>query len=165
MPRRLFSFLFVLLILPAVAFAQSRSVRGVVFEDETGQPLPGATVSIEGTTRGSIADLDGSFEIANVKPTDKLKVEFAGKETLIVPVNDQKNFMFKLKDQANELEGTTIVAFGTQKKESVIGSISTIDVATLKVPSSNLTTALAGNVAGVIAYQRSGEPGQDNASS
>ncbi|MBP5566037.1 MAG: TonB-dependent receptor [Bacteroidales bacterium] len=163
MPRRLFSFLFVLLIMPAVAFAQSRNVRGVVFEDETGQPLPGATVSIEGTTRGAIADLDGSFEIANVKPTDKLKVEFAGKETLIVPVNDQKNFMFKLKDQANELEGTTIVAFGTQKKESVIGSISTIDVATLKVPSSNLTTALAGNVAGVIAYQRSGEPGQDNA--
>ncbi|MBR5925086.1 MAG: SusC/RagA family TonB-linked outer membrane protein, partial [Bacteroidales bacterium] len=163
MSRRLFSILFILLLLPAFSYAQSRAVRGVVFEDETGQPLPGATVSIEGTTRGAIADLDGSFEIANVKPTDKLKVEFAGKETLIVPVNDQKNFMFKLKDMANELEGTTIVAFGTQKKESVIGSISTIDVATLKVPSSNLTTALAGNVAGVIAYQRSGEPGQDNA--
>ena len=155
MTKRLFSTL-LLILLPLALLAQNRTVRGVVFEDETGQPLPGATVSIEGTTRGAIADLDGSFEINNVKPTDKLKVEFAGKETLIVPVNDQKNFMFKLKDQANELEGTTIVAFGTQKKESVIGSISTIDVATLKVPSSNLTTALAGNVAGIIAYQRSG---------
>lgn len=56
-----------------------------------------------------------------------------------------------------------MVAFGKQRKESVIGSISTVDVKTLKVPSSNLTTALAGNVAGVIAYQRTGEPGQDNA--
>ena len=163
MTKRILVTVFALLMLPLALMAQSRKVQGVVFEDETGQPLPGATVSIEGTTRGAIADLDGSFEINNVKPTDKLKVEFAGKETLIVPVNDQKNFMFKLKDQANELEGTTIVAFGTQKKESVIGSISTIDVATLKVPSSNLTTALAGNVAGIIAYQRSGEPGQDNA--
>ena len=163
MTRRLFSTVLFLLILPFALAGQTRTVKGVVFEDETGQPLPGATVSIEGTTRGAIADLDGSFEISNVKPTDKLKVEFAGKETQIVPVNNQKNFMFKLKDQANELEGTTIVAFGTQKKESVIGSISTIDVGTLKVPSSNLTTALAGNVAGIIAYQRSGEPGQDNA--
>ena len=163
MTRRLFSTVLFLLILPFTLASQTRTVRGVVFEDETGQPLPGATVSIEGTTRGAIADLDGSFEISNVKASDKLKVEFAGKETLVVQVNSQKNFMFKLKDMANELEGTTIVAFGTQKKESVIGSISTIDVATLKVPSSNLTTALAGNVAGIIAYQRSGEPGQDNA--
>ena len=144
-------------------FAQTRTVRGVVFEEETGQPLPAATVSIEGTTRGVITDLDGSFEITGVKASDKLKIEFVGKETQVIPVEDRKNFMIKLKDVANELEGTTIVAFGKQKKESVIGSISTIDVQTLKVPSSNLTTALAGNVAGVIAYQRSGEPGQDNA--
>lgn len=73
------------------------------------------------------------------------------------------NFVVKLKNAANELDEVTVVAFGKQRKESVIGSISTVDVKTLKVPSSNLTTALAGNVAGVIAYQRTGEPGQDNA--
>lgn len=61
------------------------------------------------------------------------------------------------------LDEVAIVAFGTQKKESVIASISTIKPAELKVPSSNLTTALAGRMAGIIAYQRSGEPGQDNA--
>lgn len=157
----LLSILFSLLTI--TMFAQTRTVRGVVFEEETGQPLPAATVSIDGTTRGVITDLDGSFELSGVKPTDKLKVEFVGKETQVIPVEDRKSFMIKLKDMANELEGTTIVAFGTQKKESVIGSITSIDVQTLKVPSSNLTTALAGNVAGVIAYQRSGEPGQDNA--
>ena len=136
-----------LVLLSVTALAQTKTVQGAVFEEETGQPLPAATVSIEGTTRGVITDLDGSFEISGVKPGDKLKFEFVGKETQIIPVGDRKNFMIKLRDVANELEGTTIVAFGKQKKESVIGSISTIDVATLKVPSSNLTTALAGNVA------------------
>ena len=163
MSKRFIAIVFVLTMLPLVSLAQTKTVQGAVFEEETGQPLPAATVSIEGTTRGVITDLDGSFEISGVKPGDKLKFEFVGKETRIIPVGDRKNFMIKLRDVANELEGTTIVAFGKQKKESVIGSISTIDVATLKVPSSNLTTALAGNVAGVIAYQRSGEPGQDNA--
>ena len=163
MTKRFVTIVAILVLLPLFALAQTKTVKGVIFEEETGQPLPGATVSIEGTTRGVITDLDGSFEISGVKPEDKLKIEFFGKETEVVPVGDRKNFMVKLHDLANELEGTTIVAFGKQKKESVIGSISTIDVATLKVPSSNLTTALAGNVAGVIAYQRSGEPGQDNA--
>lgn len=163
MTKRFFSIFILLLTLPLIALAQTKTVQGVIFEEETGQPLPAATVSIDGTTRGVITDLDGSFEISGVKPTDKLKIEFVGKEPQVIEVGDRKNIMVKLKDMANELEGTTIVAFGKQKKESVIGSISTIDVATLKVPSSNLTTALAGNVAGVIAYQRSGEPGQDNA--
>lgn len=57
----------------------------------------------------------------------------------------------------------TVVAFAKQKKESVIGSIQTVKPAELKTPSSNLTTSLAGRMAGVIAYQRSGEPGKDNA--
>jgi len=62
-----------------------------------------------------------------------------------------------------ELDEVQVVAFGKQKKESVIGSISTVKPGELKVPSSNLTTALAGRVSGIISYQRSGEPGQDNA--
>jgi len=125
--------------------------------------MPGATVSVEGSTRGVMTDLDGSFELTGVKPTDKLKFECLGKETQVLQVGTMTNFVVKLKNAANELDEVTVVAFGKQRKESVIGSISTVDVKTLKVPSSNLTTALAGNVAGVIAYQRTGEPGQDNA--
>lgn len=110
-----------------------------------------------------MTDLDGSFELTGVKPTDKLKFECLGKETQVLQVGTMTNFVVKLKNAANELDEVTVVAFGKQRKESVIGSISTVDVKTLKVPSSNLTTALVGNVAGVIAYQRTGEPGQDNA--
>lgn len=65
--------------------------------------------------------------------------------------------------KANELDGVTVVAFAKQKKESVVGAITTVTPKDLKVPSSNLTTALAGRVAGMISYQTSGEPGADNA--
>ena len=152
-----------LILSTVAALAQTRTVKGVIYEEETGEPMPGATVSVEGSTRGVMTDLDGSFELTGVKPTDKLKFECLGKETQILEVGTMTNFVVKLKNAANELDEVTVVAFGKQRKESVIGSISTVDVKTLKVPSSNLTTALAGNVAGVIAYQRTGEPGQDNA--
>ena len=152
-----------LLLSTVAALAQTRTVKGVIYEEETGEPMPGATVSVEGSTRGVMTDLDGSFELTGVKPTDKLKFECLGKETQVLTVGTMTNFVVKLKNAANELDEVTVVAFGKQRKESVIGSISTVDVKTLKVPSSNLTTALAGNVAGVIAYQRTGEPGQDNA--
>src|SRR5690606_148475 len=61
------------------------------------------------------------------------------------------------------MDEIVITAFGTQKKESVVGAITTITPSDLKTPSSNLTTAFAGRLAGVVAYQRSGEPGLDNA--
>ena len=152
-----------LILASMVAVAQTKTVKGVIYEEETGEPMPGATVSVEGSTRGVMTDLDGSFELTGVKPTDKLKFECLGKETQVLQVGTMTNFVVKLKNAANELDEVTVVAFGKQRKESVIGSISMVDVKTLKVPSSNLTTALAGNVAGVIAYQRTGEPGQDNA--
>lgn len=152
-----------LILSTVAAVAQTKTVKGVIYEEETGEPMPGATVSVEGSTRGVMTDLDGSFDLTGVKPTDKLKFECLGKETQVLQVGTMTNFVVKLKNAANELDEVTVVAFGKQRKESVIGSISTVDVKTLKVPSSNLTTALAGNVAGVIAYQRTGEPGQDNA--
>lgn len=153
----------IFVLAPLAVLAQTKTVKGVIYEEETGEPMPGATVSVEGSTRGVMTDLDGSFELTGVKPTDKLKFECLGKETQVLQVGTMTNFVVKLKNAANELDEVTVVAFGKQRKESVIGSISTVDVKTLKVPSSNLTTALAGNVAGVIAYQRTGEPGQDNA--
>lgn len=163
MPFRKILLVFLFAALPILAFSQTKTVKGFVFEEETGEPIAGATVSIQGSTRGVMTDLDGSFELSGVKATDVLRFELIGKEAQSITVGTNTKLVVKLKNAPNELDGVTVVAFGKQKKESVIGSISTVDVATLKVPSSNLTTALAGNVAGVIAYQRSGEPGQDNA--
>lgn len=159
MPFRKILLVFLFAALPILVFSQTKTVKGFVYEEETGEPIAGATVSIQGSTRGVMTDLDGSFELSGVKATDVLRFELIGKEAQSITVSTNTKFVVKLKNAPNELDGVTVVAFGKQKKESVIGSISTVDVATLKVPSSNLTTALAGNVAGVIAYQRSGEPG------
>ena len=64
--------------------------------------------------------------------------------------------------KVDELDEVTVVGFAKQKKESVIGAISTLKPERLKIPTSNLTQALGGNVAGIISYQLSGEPGNDN---
>jgi TonB-linked SusC/RagA family outer membrane protein len=130
--------------------------------DENGDPLAGAVVRVQGSTRSVSTDIDGSFTI-NVKPEDVLEVSFLGYETQTIAVGGQKKIDVQLKPKASELDEVVVVAFGKQKKESVVASITTINPAELKVPSSNLTTALAGRMAGVIAYQRSGEPGRDDA--
>lgn len=140
---------------------EKKKITGKVM-DETGESLPGATVQVVGTPRGVISDIDGTFTI-DVTSEDKLSVSFIGYETLTVPVGNKTKFDIKLQPKTNELDDVTVVAFSKQKKESVIGAITTIKPAELKIPSSNLTTSLAGRVAGMISYQRSGEPGQDNA--
>ncbi|KAA6325671.1 TonB-dependent receptor SusC [termite gut metagenome] len=143
-------------------FAQrSITVTGIL-TDENGETMPGVSILVQGTTRGVTTDLDGSFKI-DVKTDDVLVVSFLGYETQTIKIEGRQKINIQLKPKANELDEVTIVAFGKQKKNSVIGSISTVNVKDLKVPSSNLTTALAGNIAGIIAYQRSGEPGRDNA--
>lgn len=131
-------------------------------KDEQGEPLPGVTVLIDKTTQGVITDLDGKYEIV-VEPTDKLHFSFVGMSDVIVQVDNQSTINIVMKDKSVELDEYTVVAFAKQKKESVLASIETIRPDELNVPSSNLTTALAGRMSGLISYQRSGEPGQDNA--
>ncbi|MDR1517686.1 MAG: SusC/RagA family TonB-linked outer membrane protein, partial [Dysgonamonadaceae bacterium] len=140
---------------------KNRSVTGVV-SDENGEPLPGASIVVKGSTRGVTTDADGTFKI-EVSADDILEFSFIGYEMLPVKVGTQTYISIKLEPKRNELDEVTVVAFGKQKKESVIGSVTTIAPKNLKVPSSNLTTAFAGQMAGVIAYQRSGEPGADDA--
>lgn len=136
-------------------------IKGKV-TDIQGKPLPGATITVVGTTRGVITDTDGSYSI-EANPSDKLVFSFIGMESQIVDVGRQKVINVTMAEKKEELEEVTVVAFGKQKKESVISSIETIKTDELRVPSSNLTTAFAGRMAGVISYQTSGEPGQDNA--
>lgn len=142
-------------------FQVGKTVAGTVV-DENGEPLPGASIVVKGTTRGVITDIDGSFSI-KVQPDDQLEITFVGYQMYTIAVGTQTDINIKLTPKTSELEGVTVVAFGKQKKESVISSIETVNVKDLRVPSSNLTTAFAGRIAGVISYQTSGEPGQDNA--
>ncbi len=137
-------------------------VSGTV-RDEKGETLPGVSVKVKGTTIVKLTDAGGKFSITVPGPESVLEITFVGFVKQELPVKDRKIFDIVLKEQVNTLEEVAVVAFGTQKKSSMVSSIETINPKELKVPSSNLTTALAGRLSGVIAYQRSGEPGRDNA--
>jgi TonB-linked SusC/RagA family outer membrane protein len=141
---------------------QKKEVRGLV-SDTTGS-LPGVSVIVKDKANiGTTTDINGRYILEVPDDNAVLVFKMVGFETQEVPVKGRSVINIKLKVAENTLDEAVIVAFGTQKKESVIGSITTINPKELKVPSSNLTTALAGRMAGMIAYQRSGEPGQDNA--
>lgn len=157
--RKLICSLFLCQFLFLGAYAQN-IIRGKVTDDKG--PLSGASISVIGDTKAVTTDKEGLFVI-EANPTDNLLFSFVGMESQTVAVNNQTEINVKLIAKTDALEGVTVVAFGTQKKESVVSSITTINVKDLRVPSSNLTTALAGRLAGIVAYQRSGEPGKDNA--
>ncbi len=141
---------------------QKNSVSGRVV-DKDGFPIIGATVSVKDVPgKGVITDAEGRYTI-NVKPTDVLRFSFIGYKGVEKVASEADKTAIVLLDDLQQMEEVMVVAFGKQRKESVVSSISTITPADLKVPSSNLTTALAGRMAGIIAYQRSGEPGLDNA--
>ncbi|GHV19928.1 SusC/RagA family TonB-linked outer membrane protein [Bacteroidia bacterium] len=138
------------------------TVTGIV-TDENNEGLPGVSITIQGSTRGVTADIDGSYTFVNVKSSDVLIFNSLGYQTYSVKVGNQRKIDVNLKVNVNELDEVTVVAFAKQKKESVIAAVTTIKPAELRVPSSNLTTSFAGRIAGLISYQRTGEPGQDNA--
>ena len=137
--------------------AQDRDVTGTVL-DETGAPVAGAYVLVKGETRGALTDADGKFSI-KVKPSDTLTASFLGYEDLSIPVAQQADITFRLVPQANQLEEVVKVAYGAQRKASVIGSITTVDAQQLQAPMGTLSTGLAGKLAGVVAVQHTGEPG------
>lgn len=138
------------------------SVKGIV-SNNFGELLPGVTVNIRGTTNATSTDVNGEFTITVPSDTTVLVFRYIGFKTEQVVVGNKRVISVVLAEESTMLDEAIVVAFGKQKKESVIGSITTINPKELKVPSSNLTTSFAGRVAGMIAYQRSGEPGQDNA--
>lgn len=141
--------------------ATKKKITGTIVDD-IGATLPGVAIRVVGTPRGVTTDTDGTFSL-DVLSTDKLQISFLGMETQTISVGNKTVFNIKLMPRVDELDEVTVVAFAKQKKESVLASITTVKVADLKVPSSNLTTALAGRMAGLISYQTSGEPGKDNA--
>ncbi len=159
--KKLISFLLIFSLSITYAQAQKNMVKGIVF-DEIGTPLPGASVTIKGTKTGVTTDFDGNYMI-KVGPTGILKVSFMGFTSKEIAVKGRTKIDITLKPDVSQLDEVMIVSFGQQKKRSIVSSMTTVKPAELKIASSNLTTALAGRVSGLIAYQRGGEPGNDNA--
>ena len=148
---------------PPPTLQQTQIIINGTVSDNYGDILPGVSVVVRGTNIGINTDANGEFSITVPSDTSVLLFSYIGFKTQEVPVGNRRIIAITMQEEVAELGEVTVVAFGTQKKESVVSSIQTVNVKDLHVPSSNLTTAFAGKMAGVIAYQTSGEPGYDNA--
>lgn len=138
-------------------------IKGTVV-DQNGDPLIGVNIQVKGTEKGSFTDFDGNFTIDGVEDDAVLVFSYLGYTTQEVSVDGRETIDVVLQSDSELLEGVVISAYGTkQKRESVLSSISTVNTSELRVPSSNITTGFAGKLPGVIAFQRSGEPGLDDA--
>ena len=154
----------VMYVISISAQKKTVEVSGTIVDSE-GVPLIGATVVIkEKPGLGVVSDMDGKYKI-EVEPFQYLVFSYVGYETQEHLIKDEDMVLDITMHEAKTtiLDEVTITGMGPQKKITTTGAITTVEVGTLKTPVSSLTNALAGNVAGVMAMQRSGQPG-DNVS-
>lgn len=141
----------------------AKEIRGFV-SDSSGAALPGASVTVKNSSNGTATDMNGKYILSVKDETAILVFTMVGFDAQEWPVKGKEIINVVLKRSVtNTMDEVVVVGFSKQRKKDVVGSVTTINPSELKVPSSNLTTALAGRLAGIIAYQRSGEPGLDNA--
>ncbi len=156
---------FVDLDLPSGGSARQQefAVAGRV-TDSTGVAIVGASVALKESDRISTStDENGMYVIRVPNTLSILVISYVGFESQEITVGDTREINVMLKKSDAEIDEVVVVAFGSQRKKELVGAMTTVNPSELRVPSSNLTTALAGRLAGLVAYQRSGEPGQDNA--
>ena len=145
-----------------LSFSQTEIITGTI-TDNQGVPLPGVNILEDAKTyNGAVTDFDGNF-IIKASSSAKLIISYVGFITQEIQLNGQTNLAIIMEEDLFGLDEVTVVAYGEQKKQSVIAAVTSVDPVELRVPTSYLTSSIAGRIAGVIAYQRSGEPGRDNA--
>lgn len=138
-------------------------IKGIV-QDGYGEPIIGANVVVKSTTNGVITDLNGEFSIS-APSGSVLLISYIGYLPQEVTVKDGQRLTVILTEDAQALDEVVVVGYGVQKRASVTGSVASIqskEITTVKTP--NVTNALAGKLPGLRAVQRSGAPGDDNAS-
>ena len=141
-------------------FGQKEAISGTVI-DNSGQPIPGASVIVKGTTTGTSTDFDGKFTI-NASPANVLLMSYIGYATREITVGSQKTISVTLQEDVAKLDEVVVLGYGTQKRSDISGSVSEIAQKEIaKNPTPNLSNALVGQASGIIATQRSGEPGRD----
>ena len=144
------------------AFAQN-VIKGTV-NDVNGEPMVGVSVVVKGTTTGKITDLNGQYTI-KVQPKDILTFFCVGMATQEIKVDNQQVINVTLKDDVAALDEVVVVGYGTQKRGSITGAISTVsNKEIMKAPTMSISNIIGSRIAGVAAVQSSGQPGSDNAS-
>lgn len=160
---RMRSFLTLLMsVLAFSLYAQDITVRGTV-TDDTGMTVIGATIIIESdASRGTVTDIDGIYELANVASDANLVFSYVGYSTQVIPVNGRSTIDVVMSSDSELLDEVVVVGFGTQKKVNLTGSVASIDSKMLESrPITSVSAGLAGLLPGVSVNQGSGLPGAD----
>ncbi|WP_026473471.1 SusC/RagA family TonB-linked outer membrane protein [Alkaliflexus imshenetskii] len=153
-----FMLLFFIWGMVAWAQAQPRQISGRVTSSDDGLPLPGVSVIIEGTTQGTISDVDGNFSLS-AAPDDRLAFSFIGFETQIIQVGNQTIFNMVLMPMVSSLDEVVVVGYGTSRVRDLTSAITTISADELsKTPAGQAMQGLQGRVAGLQVVS-SGAPG------
>ena len=139
---------------------RKKTIQGLITDELTKEPIIGAAIQVKGTTNGTTSDIDGSFSL-DCQEGDTLVISYIGYQNSTIIVKAANIYAVTLKEATELLGEVVVTAFGTgQKKESVVGSIQTVRPDDLRVPSTGLSNSFAGRLAGVISFQRSGQPGE-----
>jgi TonB-linked SusC/RagA family outer membrane protein len=153
-------YLFTLLYLcTGIAFAQTKAASGTVTSAEDGEPVAGASVSVRGTTKGTITDGNGKFSLPDLPASaEVLVISFIGMETVEIAIGE--NLTIVMRETSQSLDEVIVVAYGTTTKKSFTGSAAVIKSEEIsKNQSSNVTNNIAGKVAGVQGLSSNGQPG------
>lgn len=160
---RLFTILFTLLLCymaPPPAMAQNHLLKGTVI-DQQGNPLPGVSVAVQGTSQGVTTAADGSFSITLHGATNILVISFLGFDKRTVEIKSQTSVSITLEESKSQLKEVVVVGYGTQKKSDITGAISSIKNKDFKDQPgvSNLAASIEGKLSGINVTQPSGTPG------
>ena len=152
----------ILIAFSTTVCAQNTSVTGRI-SDEKGELLVGVSVQEKGTGNGTITDTNGQYNLKLSTQSPILVVSYIGYKSQEIKVGKQKVLDIILSEEVSSLDEVTVVAYGNQRKVSVVGAQSSMKMDDIKMPTANLSASIAGRLPGLVAVQRSGEPGNDEA--
>ncbi len=160
--RGKFFILFLLLLVIGTGFSYSQMIKGKVTAMDDGSPLPGVSVSIKGTTDGTITNVDGIYQLNGVDDKTVLVFSFIGMTTQEILVGDQKTINVSMDSEFVGMDEVVVVAYGTAKKESITGAVSSVQAKTIESrPVTNVAGVLEGSSTGIQVNNSYGEPGSN----
>jgi TonB-linked SusC/RagA family outer membrane protein len=159
MIRKAFTYL-IFTLLPLATFAQTRTVSGTITTKTDSQPLPGVSVVVKGTNKGTVTDIDGKFSLELAPNENDLVLSYIGHVTQEIAVGQQTEIVVAMSEDATELDEVVVIGYGTIRKSDLTGAVSGIRGNDLtKIPAASPVQALQGRLPGVQVSSNSGAPG------
>ncbi|SNR31289.1 TonB-linked outer membrane protein, SusC/RagA family [Maribacter sedimenticola] len=158
----LWTFTIAYFVTVSTVFAQeAKTIEGTISAASDGMPLFGVNILVKGSTVGTVSDFDGNYAI-EAKDNATLIISYLGFQTQEIPINGRTTIDIQLTEDSAKLDEVVVIGYGSQKRSDISGSVSQVEQKEIaRNPTPNLSNALVGQATGIVATQRSGEPGRD----